>query len=264
MGETKDRPTVPDGLCGALLQGKVAIVTGGGAERGIGRAICALFAAHGARVAVVDIDGAAAESAAKALGAAHIGVGCDIASESDCVAASLDVARRLGPVDVLVNNAGIGYRRAFVDITVEEFDRIMAVNARGTFLMTRAVMPAMIERRRGNLVFVSSTAEQRGGGVWGSSHYATSKAAMSGFARAIAREHAPVGIRANVIAPNLIKTDITVGMSDADRATIERGVPMQRSGTPMDVAGAALFLASDLSAYTTGATIDVNGGFHIR
>jgi NAD(P)-dependent dehydrogenase (short-subunit alcohol dehydrogenase family) len=264
MGEASGRPTVPDTLCGGLLRGKVAMVTGAAAERGIGRAICALFAAHGARVALVDIDGRTAESAAAALGATHVGVACDIASEADCTAAALDVARRLGPIDVLVNNAGIGSRRAFLDITPEEFDRTMAVNARGTFLMTRAVLPAMLERRRGNLVFVSSTAEQRGGGVWGSSHYATSKAAMSGFARAIAREHAPSGIRANIIAPNLIKTDITVGMSDADRANVERGVPMQRSGTPMDVAGAALFLASDLSAYTTGATIDVNGGFHIR
>ena len=247
-----------------LLSGKVAVVTGGAAERGIGRAIAVLFAAHGAKLGIVDIDGKKAEQLAAQLGTEHIGVGCDITSESDCTKAVAAIAAKLGPVDILVNNAGIGFRRAFLDITMEEYDRVMNVNMRGTFLMTRAVMPSMVERKKGNIIFVSSTAEQRGGGVYGSSHYAASKAAMSGFARAIAREFAPTGIRSNVIAPNLIRTDITIGMSDEERKRIEQGVPLQRSGTPEDVAGAALFLASDLSAYTTGAAIDVNGGFHIR
>ncbi len=264
MGHTQSLDAVPAGLAGELLTGRRALVTGGAAERGIGRAVAKLFAAHGAKVAIADIDADKAAEAAARLGPTHLGVGCDIASESDCTKAAGKVQEAFGGIDILVNNAGIGTRRRFLDITLEEFNRMMEVNAAGTFLMTRAVLPMMVEQGAGNLIFVSSTAEQRGGGVYGSSHYAASKAAMSGLSRAIAREFAPQGIRANVVAPNLIRTDITVDMPPEERAAIEKGVPMQRSGTPFDVAGAVLFLASDLSAYTTGATIDVNGGFHIH
>ncbi len=192
-----------------------------------------------------------------------MGLTCDIGREDDCKKAVEAVVSAFGTVDILVNNAGIGYRRQLMDIGMDEFDKIMQVNMRGTFAMTQAVIPVMREKRSGNIIFVSSTAAQRGGGVYGSSHYVASKAGMSGFARAVAREFAPVGIRANIISPNLIKTDITVDMPPEERAAIEKGVPLQRSGTPYDVAGAALFLASDLSGYVAGASIDVNGGFHI-
>ncbi len=263
MSETLQSSGVPETFTGGLLRGRTALVTGGGAKNGIGRAIANLFAAHGAKVAIADIDGNLANEAANTLGPDHLGLTCDIGREDDCKKAVEAVVSAFGTVDILVNNAGIGYRRQLMDIGMDEFDKIMQVNMRGTFAMTQAVIPVMREKRSGNIIFVSSTAAQRGGGVYGSSHYVASKAGMSGFARAVAREFAPVGIRANIISPNLIKTDITVDMPPEERAAIEKGVPLQRSGTPYDVAGAALFLASDLSGYVAGASIDVNGGFHI-
>lgn len=255
---------VPIGLTGALLQGRVAMVTGAAAEQGIGRAIAMLFAAHGATVAVVDIDGTRAAEVASALGANHAGYSCDITDAAQCSRVASAVRAELGPVSILVNNAGIAARRAFFDIDSAEFERMLRVNVQGTFLMTRAVLPLMLQQGQGNLVFVSSTAAQRGGGVFGSSHYVAAKAGMSGLAMALAREFAAKGIRSNIITPNLIKTDSVREMTPEQRVAIEQGVPLQRSGTIWDVAGAALFLASDLSAYVTGATIDVNGGFHIR
>lgn len=255
---------LPQRFTGALLDGRVALITGGAAEKGIGRAIARLYAAHGARVVVVDLDGDQAVKAAAALGPGHLGFRCDITQEKECADIAKNILGEFGRIDILVNNAGIAARREFFDISVDEFELMMRVNAKGTFLMTKAVLPSMAERGQGNIIFISSTAAQRGGGVFGSSHYVASKAAMSGFALAIAREFAPRGIRSNIVAPNLIHTDSVREMTPEQRAAIEKGVPLQRSGTMWDVAGAALFLASELSAYVSGATIDVNGGFHVR
>lgn len=264
MNIIEKNAAIPDSFTGQLLKGKTAIVTGCSAELGIGRAIAILLAAHGAKVAVADIDGDRAVELARSLGADHLGIQCDITKENDCKTVANKTQNAFGAVDILVNNAGIFARKPFLDISIEEFDRIMHINAHGTFLMTRAVLPFMLSQGRGNMIFVSSTAAQRGGGVYGSSHYIASKGAMSAFALGIAREYGPQGIRSNVLAPNLIKTDSVLDMSQEQRAAIEKNVPLQRSGSIWDVAGSALFLASDLSAYITGATIDINGGFHIR
>ena len=252
------------GMTGKLLEGRVAVVTGAAAEVGIGRAIAVLFAMHGATVAVVDLDGDRAAAVAASLGDGHAGYACDITRAEDCARVASKVEQDLGHAHVLVNNAGIAGRQAFLDIDAADFDRMLRVNVLGTFQMTQAVLPSMLKAGRGSIVFISSTAAQRGGGVFGSSHYVAAKAGMSGLARAVAREFAPRGIRANVVAPNLIKSDSTNEMTPEQRAAVEKTVPMQRSGTIWDVAGAALFAASDLSSYVTGATIDVNGGFHIR
>jgi len=257
-------PDVPPGLNGRLLEGRVAVITGAGSARGIGRATAELFAAHGARVAILDLNRAGAEENAAQLGPGHLALGCDITDEGDCVTSARTVNERLGPIDILVNNAAISERRAFFDLTLDEFDEMFRVNVRGTYLMTRAVLPDMAKRRSGSVILLSSTAEQRGAGTYGSSHYAASKAAVSGLGRALGREFGPTGVRVNTIAPNLTDTDMSVGMSREERSRIEQQVPLRRSSTVWDVAGAALFLASDLSAYTTGATIDVNGGFYIR
>lgn len=255
---------IPNGFCGPLLEGRVVLITGGGSEHGIGRAIARLFVAHGAKVAVTDVDGASASKVAAELGPRHIGLECDIADEAQCGSAVAATVEKLGAIDVLINNAGYGTRRPFLDISVKEFEDMLRVNSFGTFLMTRAVLPGMVKRGLGNIVFISSTAAQRGGGGYGSAHYVASKAAMSGFTQAIAREFAGKGIRANVLAPNLISTDGSKEMTLEQRAALEKFVPMQRSGTNWEVAGAALYLASDLSTYVTGATLDVNGGFNIR
>jgi len=252
------------GMVGQLLRDRVVVVTGVVAEQGIGRAIATLFAQHGARLALVDVDPARAAAVARSLGAGHVGYGCDITQAEDCARVADAVKNDLGPVRVLVNNAGIAGRQSFLDIEQADFERMLRVNVLGSFLMTKAMMPALLESGQSSIVFISSTAAQRGGGVFGSSHYVSAKAGMAGLARALAREFAPRGVRVNTVAPNLVKTDSTVEMTPEQRATIEKTVPMQRSATIWDVAGAALFAASDLSSYVTGATIDVNGGFHIH
>jgi NAD(P)-dependent dehydrogenase (short-subunit alcohol dehydrogenase family) len=264
MTANDDCLDVPRGLHGRLLEGRVALVTGAGSERGIGRATAELFATHGAKVALLDLNHAGARANAERIGPGHLALGCDITDEAGCVAAARTVAERLGPIDVLVNSAAITARRAFFDVTTDEFDDMFRINVRGTYLMTRAVLPDMAKRRTGSVILLSSTAEQRGAGTYGSSHYAASKSAVSGLSRALGREFGPMGVRVNTIAPNLVDTDMSVGMSREERSRIEQQVPLRRSATAWDVAAAALYLASDLSAYTTGATIDVNGGFHIH
>ncbi len=253
-----------DGMVGKLLQDRVAVVTGAAAQQGIGRAVAVLFAQHGARVALVDIDQARADAVARSLGGGHVGYGCDITRAEDCARVAEAVRRDLGAARILVNNAGVAGRQSFLDIEPADFERMLRVNVLGSFLMTKAMMPALLETRDASIVFISSTAAQRGGGVFGSSHYVSAKAGMAGLARALAREFAPSGVRVNTVAPNLVRTDSTHEMTPEQRAAIEKTVPMQRSATIWDVAGAALFAASDLSSYVTGSTIDVNGGFHIH
>ena len=250
-------------LTGALLEGRTAIVTGAGGERGLGRAIARLLAAHGARVLATDIDDAGAARTARLLGEGHGAMRHDIASKSDgerVVARALDMTGRL---DVLVNSAGVTSPARVLEIDEAEAERVLAINLKGALFVTQAAVPAMRERG-GSIVHIASVAGQRGGGIFGGSHYAASKAGVCGYAKAAARELAPLGIRVNAICPSYIETDITAGMSDEQRAGVIASVPMGRGGTPDDVAGAALFLASDLSAYVTGAEIDVNGGSHIH
>ena len=257
-----DRSAVREGR---LLEGRVAIVTGAGARRGLGRAIAVLFAAHGARVVATDIDGEASRETADRLGKGHIHLRHDVASRGDCTAAARAALDLDGRIDVLVNNAGVVSPARVTEIDDAEYARILDVNLKGTLLMTQAVVPAMRERGGGSIVNVSSVAGQRGGGIFGGSHYAASKAGVLGYTKAVARELGPEGIRANAICPSYINTDITAGqMTDEQLAAIIAAVPLGRAGRADEVAGAALFLASDLSSYVTGATIDVNGGSHIH
>ena len=249
-------------LTGLLLEGRTALVTGAGGERGLGRAIARLFAAHGARVLVTDIDGEGAARTAAVLGTGHAGMAHDIASADDCAAAVARAVELGGGLDVVVNSAGVTSPARLLEIDEAERRRVISINLEGAILMTQAAVPAMGDV--GSIAHISSVAGQRGGGIFGGSHYAAAKAGVVGYAKAAARELAPRGIRVNAICPSYVETDITAGMSDEQRAAATAAVPMGRGGTPDDVAGAALFLASDLSAYVTGATIDVNGGSHIH
>lgn len=255
---------IPETYTGRLLEGRVAMVTGAGSRLGLGRAIARLFAAHGARVAVTDRDGDSAVALAKELGAGHFGFACDIADPQQCDRAWQVAESTLGPVDVLVNNAGYGTRRPTVEISAEEFDQMLKVNTYGTFFMTKAALRSMTKRRSGNIIYVSSMAAQRGGGTYGASHYVAAKAAAAAFTIAMAREYGPLGIRANVVAPNLIDNGASRDMTREQRQELESQVPLRRSGSQWDAAGAALFLASDLSSYCNGATVDVNGAFNTR
>ena len=244
-----------------LMQGKTAIVTGAASARGLGKATARMFADHGARVAILDLDAGAAEAAAADIGAEHIGMACDVTDKWACIDAVAAVLDAFGQVDALVNNAGITQPLKLMEIEPENYDAVLDVNLRGTLYMSQAIIPHMRERRAGSIVNISSVSAQRGGGIFGGPHYSAAKAGILGLTKAMARELAPDGVRANAVCPGFIATDITGGRLTGEMmATILDGIPMGRAGAASDVAGCCLFLASDLSAYVTGSEVDVNGG----
>ena len=173
--------------------------------------------------------------------------------------------RVFGQVDVLINNAGITQPVKTLQITSEDWQRIIDVNLTGVLYLSQAFIPHMRERGRGSIACMSSVSAQRGGGIFGGPHYSAAKAGVLGLAKAMAREFGADGIRVNCVTPGLIQTDITGGkLTDEMRQDIIKGIPLGRLGNADDVAGIYLFLASDLSAYVTGAVIDVNGGMLIH
>jgi NAD(P)-dependent dehydrogenase (short-subunit alcohol dehydrogenase family) len=248
-----------------LLAGKTAVISGAASARGIGLATARLFAAHGAKVAIVDLDERGAKETAASLGGEHIGIGCDVSDREACRRAADIAIKEFGRVDVLLNNAGITQPAKILEIDPKSWDRILDVNLRGVLNLSQAFIPHMRERGSGSIACMSSVSAQRGGGIFGGPHYSAAKAGVLGLAKAMARELGPHGIRVNCITPGLIQTDITGGkLTDDMRTEIVKGIPLNRLGKAEDVAGAYLFLASDLSAYITGAVIDVNGGMLIH
>jgi len=248
-----------------LLNGKCAVISGAASARGIGLSTARLFAQHGAKVAILDIDGNAAEAAAASLGTGHIGLRCDVTSGDDCKKAASEAIAAFGRVDILVNNAGITQKIKLLDIDAADWARIVDVNLTGVLNLSQALIPHMKDNGGGSIACMSSVSAQRGGGIFGGPHYSAAKAGVLGLAKAMAREFGPDGIRVNCVTPGLIETDITGGMlTDEMRSDIRRNIPLDRLGRAEDVAGIYLFLASDLSAYVTGATIDVNGGMLIH
>ena len=248
-----------------LLKDKVAVITGGAGPNGLGFATARQMAAHGARVAILDLARAEPASAATRLGEGHLGVVADVTDKAACDAAAAAVLAAFGRIDILVNNAGITQPVKTLDITGADYDRILDVSLRGTLYMSQAVLPAMRLQKAGSIVCISSVSAQRGGGIFGGPHYSAAKAGVLGLARAMAREFGPDGIRINCITPGLIETDITQGKLGADqKKEIAQTIPLARLGRADDVAGACVFLASELSAYCTGITLDVNGGMLIH
>ena len=248
-----------------LLDGNRGIITGAASPRGIGLATAQLFARDGARVAIGDLDGDQANEAARSLGADHFGAACDVTDREQCAGLVGEVIERFGGVDVLVNIAGITQPLKLDQISQRDYEAVTDVSLRGTLNMSQAVAGDMRRRGSGAIICMSSVSAQRGGGVFGGPHYSAAKAGVLGLARAMARELGPDGIRVNAVTPGLIDTDITQGkLTGALRARIIEGIPLGRVGDARDVAGVCLFLASDLAAYVTGATIEVNGGMLIH
>ena len=248
-----------------LLADRTAVISGAASARGIGRATARLFARHGARVAILDLDAAGARDAAAELGPQHIGIGCDVADPESCRMAAQQAIGAFGHVDALINNAGISQPVKTMEITPEDWQRIVAVNLAGVLYLSQAFIPHMRARRQGAIACMSSVSAQRGGGIFGGPHYSAAKAGVLGLAKAMARELGPDGIRVNCVTPGLIQTDITGGkLTPEMKAEIVKGIPLGRLGEAEDVARIYLFLASDLSAYVTGAVIDVNGGMLIH
>lgn len=240
------------------LTGKVAIVTGGAS--GIGRATALLFAEEGAQVVVADIDGAGAEAVAKEIGG--LAVQADVSSPEDCRRIVQTAVDGFGGLHVLFNNAGIIRRATALDLDVEEWDRVMAVNVRSVFLMCKYAIPAMTGG--GSIVNTGSGWGLKGGG--NAISYCASKAAVVNMTRALAIDHAKAGIRVNSVNPG--DTDTPMLREEAkqlneDWAAFEKDAadrPMGRSGSPEEIAQAVLFLASDAASYITGSALVVDGG----
>lgn len=166
---------------------------------------------------------------------------------------------------MLVNNASVTQTRGIARITPEDFELVTNVALRGTVQLSQAVIPAMRAQKSGSIVAISSMSAQQGGGVFGGAHYCAAQAGVLGFTRALARELGSDGIRANAITPGLILTNFSrSGRSDEEKDASGQGWPLQRAGRPIEIAGACLFLASDLSSYVTDTTLDVNGGAYMR
>jgi NAD(P)-dependent dehydrogenase (short-subunit alcohol dehydrogenase family) len=247
-----------------LLKGKVAIITGAASPRGIGKAMARTFAEHGAKVVIADLSREAAEAAAQDLGAEHLGLACDVTRKADCERVAAETISRYRAIDILVNNAGITQPLKILDVQPENYDAVLDVSLRGTLYMSQAVIPQMKAQSSGSIVCISSVSAQRGGGIFGGPHYSAAKAGVLGLARAMARELGPNNVRVNSVTPGLIQTDITGGKIAEMKDEILKGIPLNRLGDAVDVANCCLFLASDLSSYLTGVTLDVNGGMLIH
>jgi len=247
------------------LKDQVAIITGGASLRGIGWATAKRFAGEGARIVILDLDQAAAEQAARAIGPVHLGLACDVRDEAACQSAVQRVLDTFGQVDILINNAGVSQSHRLMDSTQDDYDLVMDVSVRGAYNMSRAVVPAMRTRKSGAIVCMGSVAAQRGGGILGGPHYSAAKGAIQALAKAMARELALDGIRSNAIAPGMTDTELLVGkIDDAGKRRVAESIPLGRLASANDIANACLFLASDQSAYITGVVLDVSGGLHIH
>ena len=247
------------------LTDRVAIITGGASLRGIGWATAKRFADEGARIVILDLDPAAAEQAARAIGASHLGFACDVRDESTCRMVVQKVLDTFGRVDILVNNAGVSQSHRLMDSTQDDYNLVMDVSVRGAYNMSRAVVATMRAHKSGAIVCMGSVAAQRGGGILGGPHYSAAKGAIQALAKAMARELAADGIRSNAIAPGMADTELLVGkIDDAGKRRVAESIPLGRLATANDIANACLFLASDQSAYITGVVLDVSGGLHIH
>lgn len=244
------------------LAGRTALVTG--AARGIGHAIAAALGHGGARVALCDLDPAAAEQAAADLreqGVEAVGVGVDVADEAQVLAMVEQVEAQLGGVDILVNNAGIVSTAPLLELTTEEWNRVMAIDLNSVFFCAKAVLPGMMARRSGRIINIASVAGKRGGGLLGNSCYAAAKGAVIALTKGLAREAGPYDITVNAVSPALTDTEMTSVLAPQARAQVLAQMPLGRAGTPRDIAAAVCFLASAEAGFVTGEIMDVDGGF---
>ena len=244
------------------LEGKTAVVTGG--SRGIGAAVAALLAERGAAVVVSARDADRLEVAVKeleAIGAAAVGVAGDVSRREDAERV-VDTAReRFGRVDILVNNAGITRDGLLLRMKDEDWDRVLEVNLRGAFVMTRAASKVMVRQKGGRIINMSSAAGAMGNA--GQTNYSASKAGLIGFTKAAARELSHWGILVNAVAPGLIETDMAAAISATAREALLAQVPLGRVGTTREVAEVVGFLAGEGATYVTGQVFHVNGGLYI-
>ena len=243
-----------------LLEGKTAIITGG--SRGIGKGIALVFAQHGANIAFTYSSSVeSAKSLEKELSIYGVKIqsyqsnAADYNESQDLVE---NVLTDFGSIDILVNNAGITKDNLLMRMGEEDFDKVIEVNLKSVFNMTKAVQRTMLKQRKGSIINMSSVVGVKGNA--GQSNYAASKAGIIGFSKSIALELGSRNIRSNVIAPGFIETEMTAKLDEKTVDIWRNSIPLKRGGSPEDVANACVFLASDLSAYITGQILNVDGG----
>jgi 3-oxoacyl-[acyl-carrier protein] reductase len=243
-----------------LLEGRAAVITGAG--QGIGLAIAQVFAEHGARVVIADVnEEAAAVAVADLAGYEATAVRCDVTDEQQVEALIGECVSRYGSIDILVNNAGITRDATLRTMTAEQFRQVMDVHLFGTWLGTKYASLRMRERKHGAIVNISSISGKVG--LPGQTNYSAAKAGIVGMTKAAAKELAHLGIRVNAIQPGLVRTAMTEALRPEIWAQKLADVPMGRAAEPEEIGRVALFLASDLSSYMTGAVLEVTGGRHI-
>lgn len=243
-----------------LLTGKTAIITG--ASRGIGRGIAQIFAKHGANIAFTYSSSVeAANELEKELNQEGIkakGYKSNAADFQEAQKLADEVLAEFGSIDILINNAGITKDNLLMRISEEDFDKVIEVNLKSVFNMTKAVQRTMLKQRKGSIINISSVVGVKGNA--GQSNYAASKAGMIGFTKSIALELGSRNIRCNAIAPGFIETEMTAKLDEKVIQGWRDNIPLKRGGTPEDVANACVFLASDMSDYITGQVLNVDGG----
>jgi 3-oxoacyl-[acyl-carrier protein] reductase len=245
-----------------LLDNGAAVVTGG--AQGIGLAIARRLAAEGSAVVIGDLDGAKSEEAAAGIvadGGHAIGIACDITVPNDVARLIATCVDEFGALDTMVNNAGITRDATMRKMAVEDFDAVVSVHLRGTWLGTRAASLEMRERGSGSIVNISSISGKVGN--VGQTNYSAAKAGIVGLTKAAAKEVGHAGVRVNAVQPGLIRTAMTAAMPPEVFASREKEIPMGRAGDPEEVANGVVFLASDLASYITGITLEIAGGRHI-
>ena len=241
------------------LSGKVAFVTG--STRGIGRAIAVRLHDAGAAVAILGRDESTARNVAASFGERAAGFACDVTDVTSIETALGGAERALGPVDILVNNAGLTRDNILLRLTEADWDTVLDANLRGAFHTMRLVIKGMMRRRSGRIINIASVVGLTGN--QGQANYAASKAGLIGLSKSVAKEYASRGVLVNCVAPGFIETDMTSGLPDDARASLLHDIALGRLGKPDDVAGAVLFLASELAGYITGQVLVVDGGMVI-
>ena len=244
------------------VENKVAVVTG--AAQGIGKAIATLLAQKGARVVVCDINLEMATETAREIeskGATCHAIKADVTQLGDADQIVKGTVEQCGSLDILVNNAGITKDNVLLRMKEDQWDQVMAVNLKGTFTCTKAAIRVMMRQKKGTIINVASITGLMGNA--GQANYSASKAGVIGFTKAVAREYADRGITVNAVAPGFIATAMTDAIPEKEREALINQIPLNRLGSPEDVANAVYFLASEEASYITGQVISINGGLYM-
>jgi NAD(P)-dependent dehydrogenase (short-subunit alcohol dehydrogenase family) len=252
---------------------RTAVITGATSDRGIGMAVAERYARDGWAVVVLDLDASRSAEVAARIGAEHgvpaFGTAVDVTDEASVADAQSAVAAEVGAgrlpvVGAVANIAGITSPVPFLETELALWDKVMAVNATGTYLVTKAFLPGMLEAGWGRIVNMSSVSAQRGGGVFGKVPYSAAKAAILGFTKALARELADSGVTVNSVTPGAVDTNIRVGTTPELEARIAADIPLGRTATTAEISGVIAFLSSDDASYLQGTNVDINGGSHMH